>query len=298
MNPISFAVPRLTPSRACPYTACDGTKNGEPPSASTRRKNVFKRRKEKKRAELRVKAFPQQWERVLQRNLSPYNRLPLADRNELKEHINVFLEEKKFEGCDGFEVTDEVRVTVAAHACLLLLHRDTDYYPLMKSILVYPTTFLVDVAETGHDWVVNEYTDDLAGESWDFGPVVLSWDDVVDGLSEDAAGYNVVLHEFAHQLDLENGEVDGVPRLRSKDEYEQWAGTFGDAYDRFLADVDAGRPTVLDEYGAEGPSEFFAVAVETFFEKPAALRHKYPEVYDALMGYFGQDPALWRAARG
>jgi Mlc titration factor MtfA (ptsG expression regulator) len=254
---------------------------------------VFKRRREKKRAELRAKSFPAEWDAVLRRNAPLCARLPAADQAELKGHIHVFLDEKTFEGCDGFAVTDEVRVTIAAVACLLLLHRDTDYFPLMKSILVYPTTFLVDVAEAEHEWVVNEYTDDLAGESWDLGPVVLSWDDVVDGLSDDADGYNVVLHEFAHQLDLENGEVDGVPRLASKDDYKDWAAAFNGAYDRFLADVDARRPTVLDEYGAEGPSEFFAVAVETFFEKPVALKKKYPAVYDALSRYFDQDPADW-----
>jgi len=254
---------------------------------------MFKRRRDKKRAELRAKPFPPEWERLLSRNVAPYRRLPADDRNEIKEHINVFLAEKRFEGCDGFEINDEVRLTVAGYACLLLLHRDTDYYPLMKSILVYPTTFLVDVAEREDDWVVSEYTDDRAGESWDIGPVVLSWDDVVDGLSDDSDGYNVVMHEFAHQLDLENGEVDGVPRLPSKDDYDAWATTFSEAYDRFLDDVDAGRPTVMDDYGAEGPSEFFAVSVEAFFEMPLRMKHKHPELYDALAGYFQQDPAAW-----
>jgi Mlc titration factor MtfA (ptsG expression regulator) len=254
---------------------------------------VFKRRKRRRRDELRGQSFPQAWENVLQSDFHLYRRLPEADKDELKQHIAVFIDEKRFEGCDGFEITDEVRVIIAAHACLLLLHRDTDYFPTMESILVYPTAFLVDVAEAKDDWVVSEYTEDRAGESWDLGPVVLSWDDVLDGLSADAVGYNVVLHEFTHQLDLENGDVDGVPKLSSEEEYQVWSEGFNDAYDRFIADVDAGRRTKLDEYGAEGPPEFFAVTVEAFFEMPADLKSTYPRVYEALVRYFEQDPALW-----
>ena len=174
---------------------------------------IFNRRRNKKRDELRARPFPDEWERILNDTFHLYGRLPDRDKVELKQHIHVFLDEKRFEGCDGFEITDDVRVMIAAHACLLLLHRDTDYFPTMQSILVYPSAFLVDVAEAHDGWVVSEYTEDRAGESWDLGPVVLSWDDVLDGLAPDAVGYNVVLHEFAHQLDLESGDVDGVPKL-------------------------------------------------------------------------------------
>jgi Mlc titration factor MtfA (ptsG expression regulator) len=258
---------------------------------------ILKRRRRRRRGELRSQPFPPAWERVLRERFPLYTRLPADDREELKGHIHVFLDEKQFQGCDGFVVTDEVRVTIAAYACLLLLHRDTDYFPAMQSILVYPTTFLVDVAEAQDDWVISEYTDDRAGESWDLGPVVLSWDDVLDSTSEDAVGYNVVLHEFTHQLDVENGEVDGVPKLATKDDYASWVDAFNTAYDSFIADIDAGRRTVLDEYGAEGPSEFFAVAVEAFFEMPRELRRGFPRVYEALERYFAQDPAAWSGTR-
>jgi Mlc titration factor MtfA (ptsG expression regulator) len=254
---------------------------------------IFKRRRNKRRAELRASSFPAEWRAILERRVPLYRRLPAADREELHGHIHVFLDEKQFEGCDGFEVTDEIRLIVAGHACLLLLHRDTDYFPATQSILVYPTTFLVDMAEAEHDWVVSEYTEDRAGESWDFGPVILSWDDVRDGLDPEAAGYNVVLHEFSHQLDLENGEVDGVPRLESGEAYDAWADAFNAAYDRFLDDLDADRPVALDDYGAESPSEFFAVAVEAFFEAPARLQRAYPAVYEQLSRYFLQDPMGW-----
>lgn len=254
---------------------------------------MFKRRREKKRAELRARPWPEAWEAILKKRFPLYARLPGADRDELKQHIHVFLAEKRFEGCDGFEVTDEVRLTIAAHACLLLLHRETDYFPTTKSVLVYPATFLVDVAEAQDDWIVSEYSDDRAGESWDYGPVVLSWDDILDSISPDAGGYNVVLHEFTHQLDLENGEVDGVPRLDSPDAYDGWSDAFNAAYDHFIATLDAGRRTPLDDYGAESPSEFFAVAVEAFFETPRDLHRAYPDVYSHLRDYFAQDPLGW-----
>lgn len=253
---------------------------------------MFKR-KQRKRAELRARPFPVDWERILEKRFPLYRRLPASDAEELKGHVHVFLAEKRFEGCAGFTITDEVRVVIAANACLLLLHRDTDYFPSMTSILVYPTTFLVEKAEAEHDWVVSEYTEDLAGESWDLGPVVLSWEDVLEDAAEDADGYNVVLHEFAHQLDLENGDVDGVPKLGSRAEYAEWERVFSEAYNQLIADVDAGRPTVVDEYAAEGPDEFFAVLVEAFFETPSELREDLPKVYQSLKHYFDQDPARW-----
>jgi Mlc titration factor MtfA (ptsG expression regulator) len=254
---------------------------------------IFKRRRRKKRDELRAQTFPPEWIQILDTRFPLYRRLGASDREELHGHIQVFLEEKQFQGCDGFEVTDEARLIVAAYACLLLLHRETDYYPTMQTILMYPTTFLVDIAEAEDEWVVSEYTEDRAGESWDIGPVILSWDDVLDSMEPDAAGYNVVLHEFSHQLDLENGEVDGVPRLESPQAYDAWAEVFNHAYDRFLADIDAGRRPVLDEYGAEAPSEFFAVTVEAFFETPRDLKRAYPAVYGQLARYFLQDPLSW-----
>jgi len=254
---------------------------------------IFKRRRNKKREELRATPFPHEWVRVLETRIPFYRSLPVDDREELHGHIHVFLDEKRFEGCDGFEVTDEVRLIVAAHACLLLLHRDTDYFPETQSVLIYPTTFLVDMAEAQDDWVVSEYTEDRAGESWDLGPIVLSWDDVLDSLQPDADGYNVVIHEFCHQLDIENGEVDGVPRLDSSEAYDDWSDAFNAAYESFLDDIDAGRPLALDDYGAESPSEFFAVTVEAFFETPAVLERAYPAVYEQLASYFRQDPARW-----
>lgn len=221
-------------------------------------------------------------------------RLPEADVAELYGHIQVFLSEKRFEGCAGFEVTEEVRVTIAAQACLLLLHRDTDYFPSTQTIMVYPDEFEVEVAETaGDDWIVTEYTEDRSGESWDYGPIVLSWRDVVESSHPEAAGYNVVIHEFSHQLDLENGEIDGVPGLPDADAFARWKENFTLAWEAHCTAVERGARTVLDEYGAESPHEFFSVVVEAFFEMPESLQQLHPGVYNLLVEYFRQDPVNW-----
>ena len=158
-------------------------------------------------------------------------RLPAADVAELYGHIQVFLSEKTFEGCAGFEISEEVRVTIAAQACLLLLHRDTDYFPTTETIMVSTDEFEVDVAEAEDDWIVTEYTEDRSGESWDYGPIVLSWRDVLESALPEADGYNVVIHEFSHQLDLENGEIDGVPKLPDAGAYAKWKEKFTLAYE-------------------------------------------------------------------
>ena len=247
----------------------------------------------KKREKLRAQPFPAEWDSVLCENFPLYTRLPEPDRKEMQGHIHVFLDEKRFEGCDGMEITDDVRVTIAAQACLLLLHRETNYFPVMTSIFVYPSLFYAEVIEEDENGVVNEYEEDRAGEAWDYGPVVLSWEDALTGASGEEGGYNSVIHEFVHQLDLENGAADGLPRLESAEQYEVWERVFSEAYNRFERKLDAGRQTVLDEYGAEGPDEFFAVATEHFFQTPIELREENPELYEQLKLYFKQDPSDW-----
>jgi len=249
--------------------------------------------KKRKRGQVASQPFPDVWDATLRGNFPLYSRLTDEDRRELQGHIHVFLEEKRFEGCGDLEVTDEIRVTIAAQACLLLLHRDTEYFPSMASIFVYPTLFYADVVEENEDGVVSEYEEDRSGESWDFGPVVLSWEDALMGASGGEGGYNSVIHEFVHQLDLENGAPDGVPRLESGDQYESWERVFSEAFERFERKLDAGRDTIIDEYGVEGPDEFFAVAAEHFFQTPKELRREYPDLYDTLRSYFNQDPASW-----
>ena len=196
-----------------------------------------------------------------------------------------------FEGCGGLELTDEIKVTIAAQACLLLLHRETDYYPRLITILVYPHAYVAKSIEPIGGGVVLEGETARLGEAWKDGVVVLSWDDVRQGASDLHDGHNVVLHEFAHQLDQQDGSADGAPILEHRSQYVTWARVLSDEYDQLRRDTEKGRTDVLDEYGATNPAEFFAVATECFFEKPIQLRRKHPQLYEELKAYYRQDPA-------
>jgi Mlc titration factor MtfA (ptsG expression regulator) len=253
---------------------------------------VFSFLKTRRRARLRSQPFPADWEHILGRNVPVYRRVPEDLRAQLHGHMHVFLAEKHFEGCDGLEMTDEVRVTIAAQACLLLLNRETNYYPDLVTILVYPSIFYADVEEPDGA-IVSEYKEDRSGESWDLGVVILSWEDVVEYASTGRAGYNVVLHEFAHQLDMENGAMDGMPGLETRAQREDWTRVFRDAYEVFERAAAANRRTLVDPYGAGDPSEFFAVVTESFFERPLALKREHAALYDTLVRYYRVDPASW-----
>jgi len=211
-------------------------------------------------------------------------------------HVQVFLSEKRFEGCGGLQITDEVRVTIAAQACVLLLHRPSDDYPELSSILVYPTTYLVPGSHTGPGGLVSEDSQARLGESWTRGEVVLVWDSVLSGAADIHDGHNVVLHEFAHQLDQEDGVGDGAPILPRRSMYVAWARVLGHEFDHLVRDVERHHRTLLDRYGATNPAEFFAVATETFFEKPSQLRLKHPDLYAQLRTFYQQDPVMRLAA--
>lgn len=248
--------------------------------------------KKRKRPRLRAQPVPAEWERILGNNVPVYRRVPEELRAQLHGHIHVFLAEKHFEGCDGLEMTDEIRVTVAAQACLLILNRETNYYPDLVTILVYPSVFYADVEEPDGA-IVSEYKEDRSGESWELGVLILSWEDAVEYASTGRAGYNVVLHEFAHQLDMENGVMDGMPRLEGRAQRDDWARVFNEAYESFERAAASGRRTLIDRYGAGDPAEFFAVVTESFFERPLALRREYAALYDTLARYYRVDPASW-----
>jgi Mlc titration factor MtfA (ptsG expression regulator) len=249
---------------------------------------LFKRRR---RERLRSQPFPPEWDAILRKNVPLYGRLGEADRRELHGHIHVFLAEKHFEGCGGLALTDEIRVTIAAHACLLLLRRETDYYRRLVTILVYPHAYVARSVEPIGGGVVLEGEVARLGEAWRDGVVVLSWDDVRAGAADIHDGHNVALHEFAHQLDQEDGAADGAPILDHPSRYVTWARVLGAEFEKLRSDAGRGRKSVLDRYGATNPAEFFAVATECFFEKPAQLRKKHPELYEELKAYYRQDPA-------
>ena len=195
----------------------------------------------RRRERLRSQPFPPAWLTIIERNVSIYNRLPQADQRELQGHIQVFLSEKHFEGCGGLELTDEIKVTIAAQACLLLLHRETDYYPRLITILVYPHAYVARSVEPIGGGVVLEGETARLGEAWKEGVVVLSWDDVRRGASDLHDGHNVVLHEFAHQLDQQDGTADGAPILEHRSRYVTWARVLGADYEQLRRDTEQGR---------------------------------------------------------
>jgi len=249
--------------------------------------------KTKRRAKLRQRPFPDEWKTVLERDVPLYRRLPQADRDELHGHIHVFLAEKRFEGTAGFDVTDDVRLAIAALACTLLLHRETDYFPTLSSIIVYPAEYVARLVDQDENGLVWEEDEERAGESWALGSLVLSWKDIVEDRDDPEGDLSVVLHEFAHQLDAESGEMNGQPPIGDPALRSEWFPVMMEAYEKLGRQADAGRATAIDPYGAEDPSEFFAVATETFFQDPRRLQAVYPKVYGLLARYYRQDPASW-----
>ena len=221
----------------------------------------------------------------------PYYRvLPEALREELHAHLQVFLDEKHFEGCGGQEINDRVRLTIGAYACLLQLNRDPDYFPGLQTILVYPEAFVVEMDEEDEYGFVAEGEDIREGESWGMGAVIISWDDVHTDTCE-FDGRNIILHEFAHQL-YDHGE----PRLPDAAAETAWRRCFDTAYAAHVRAVEAKRTVLLDPYGAEDPAEFFSVITETFFERPAAFREAHPELYAQLCAVYRQQPDRYFAA--
>ena len=250
-------------------------------------------RTERRHARWRALPFPAEWRTILRRRVPYLRALPADLQIQLRRHMQVFLREKAFVGCAGFEVTDEVRVTVAAQACLLLLNRPTGYYPNLHRILVYPGAFVVEQPAADGAGLVRDERRVLSGESWSRGQVILSWDDTVDGASRPGDGHNVVIHEFAHQLDQENGPANGAPPLGPTQRRARWAEVLGAAYADLQAKLAAGEPTLFDPYGATAPAEFFAVASEVFFEQPERFAAEQPALYRELAALYRVDPTSW-----
>jgi len=249
--------------------------------------------KSRRRRRLTAQPFPVAWQAILDRGWPLYHCLPAPLQERLKARIQIFLAEVRFEGIQGFAVTDEVRVLIAAQACLLLLGNPKADYEGLRSVLVYPEDFDSEWTEVLEGGVVNEEVVPMQGDSWDFGTVRLSWPAVQRGTRNEDDGMNVVIHEFAHQLDQIDGAADGSPHLRRPDRYAAWQHVFSEEFERLQDQVRRGRRTVMDEYGATDPAEFFAVATECFFEKPRQLRRHRPELYEELSIFYGQDPAAY-----
>jgi len=231
---------------------------------------------------------------IVKHRMPAYSLLPDGIKAQLHGRINQFLAGKSFVGCNGLEISDEIRLVIAANACLLVLNRSGEIFPGFTTILVYPDTFIVN--QVTHDGLVETRgPSSRLGESWRRGPVVLSWADVVAGSANPDDGHNVVLHEFAHKLDEENALMDGLPVLRDRRQYADWARVLSQEFEAFRERVRRHRNRVIDEYGALSAAEFFAVITEAFFEKPLQMRDQLPELYSQLQDYYGLDPAAWRS---
>lgn len=243
-----------------------------------------------RRARLRRTPLGESRRRVLEDRVAWVKQLPPEAQRELEGLVQIFLAEKRFEGCGGLEVDDEMRVTIAAQACILLLGRDADVYPGLHSILVYPQAY---VARTrfSEDGIVTEGESVRIGESWSRGSLVLAWDHVSRDAGDIHDGHNVVFHEFAHLLDYQDGAADGTPLLPGRSRYLAWARVLGEAYADLVGRIQDHRPTVLDAYGATNPAEFFAVATECFYERPLSLERAHPELYRELRRFYRRDPA-------
>jgi MtfA peptidase len=253
---------------------------------------LFSWLKRRRRRHLRDMPFPTDWEEVLRRNFPRVQGLSAAEGEKLRVDLQVFVAEKNWEGVFGLEMNDEIRVTVAAQACWLILGLDVSNFDNVLSILVYPDAYSAPEQFTISNGFVIEGRSQRLGEAWYRGPVVLAWPDVLSGGRDPASGRNLVFHEFAHQLDMRNGrQVDGTPPIESVELAERWTRVVSHEYQQLQIDCRHRGPRVLDCYGTTSLAEFFAVATETFFQQPELMRRRHAELYQAFCDYYRQDPA-------
>jgi Mlc titration factor MtfA (ptsG expression regulator) len=240
-----------------------------------------------------ARPLPAEAQAVLSQSIPAYRRMAPELQQQLRRLVVQFLHQKKFIGCEGLEVTDEMAVTIAGQACLLLLNRPSKVYPALHTILVYPGAFVAPRAEVGPGGVITPAHQSMLGESWDDGRVVLSWEDVSHGPGR---GHNIVLHEFAHQLDSESGRANGAPYLGNPGSYREWAEVLSRDFNNLRHNAMYRQHSVMDHYGATNPAEFFAVATETFFEKPYQMAAHHAELFAEFKKYYRVDPRDWMDA--
>ncbi|MEM6883420.1 MAG: M90 family metallopeptidase [Verrucomicrobiota bacterium] len=237
--------------------------------------------------------FPLQWDTLLREKFPIYGALPDPIRFKLKRMIRIFIAKTHFEACGGLDlVTDEMRVLIAAQACLLVVNHDQKLYPKLKTILIYPSTYKTNHSDSLFHFMEEE-SEARLGESWSTGTVVLAWDSVEHGAYDTKDGHNLVMHEFAHQLDQLDGTADGAPDLGEHSRYISWARVLGQEYEDLEERLFQGKDSVFDAYGATDPAEFFAVVTETFFEKPKQMKKRHPELYDQFRNFYKLDPLEW-----
>lgn len=253
---------------------------------------VFGWLEERRRKKILSTPFPDAWLQILQKNMAHFRCLDPGERERLTELVQLFIADKHWEGCGGLELTDEIRVTIAGQACLLVLNLEHVLYANVETILVYPSTVVPKRAEESIFAIPGIVHDvmPLLGEAHQRGPVILTWDAVKRSGRHPERGHNVVYHEFAHKLDMLDGAVDGVPPLGDAAEYERWREVCKAEYERLHALSASGREGVLDPYGSTDEVEFFAVVTEAFFDTPGALSEEHPALYEVLSAFYRQDP--------
>ncbi len=245
------------------------------------------------RARIRAQPFPPAWRDSLRRRMPAFARLPADVQLRLKKTAQVLMAEKPFIGCAGLAITDEMRVLITVQASLLLLRRGAGYFAALRQILVYPGAFAVERSTPDAAGLVHEQRQALSGESWQQGQVLLSWADVLAGAADPHDGRNVVLHEFAHQLDQDNGRANGAPWLANANRRAAWAQVMGAEFGQLQQRLARGETPLIDAYAATHPAEFFAVLSEVFFEQAEALAQHHPALFAQLTGYYGVNPMAW-----
>jgi Mlc titration factor MtfA (ptsG expression regulator) len=246
-----------------------------------------------RRKKIQQQPFPAAWRQILKHRMPYFRALPADLQLQLKKLIQVFVAEKQFIGCADLVVTDEMRVTIAAQACLLLLNKPPHYYPKLKQILIYPAAFVVPTAQSDAAGVVSEMAQVRLGESWQTGQIILSWVDTLKSAAICNDGHNLVIHEFAHQLDQLKGQATGAPLLRSTEAYQQWAEVLSYEFEQLQKQLALGLPTLFDAYAATNPAEFFAVISEVFFEQPDLFAAQHGALYQQLRSFYALDPLSW-----
>ncbi len=242
----------------------------------------------------RLRDAPAEWAGLLDSRMPQFSQLPPPERADLLRMMRRFVDEKRFYGSKGLTVTDEMKVTVAAYACLLWLRLPAERpYPRTSEVIIYPSAFGETHEAIGPDGRRYALRDMRLGQAIYRGPILLAWDSVENPSPWRMSRRNVIIHEFAHALDFLDGVIDGTPPLPTNESVEDWASVFASEFEQLRADLATGHATLLDGYGATNPAEFFAVSTECFFEQPLALRRKHPRLYERMRLFFRQDPANW-----
>ncbi len=247
-----------------------------------------------RRRKILAEPFPGEWETYIQKSLPYYQHLNPEEQKRLRSLIQIFIAEKDWVGCNGLELTDEIRVVIAAHACLLILALPNDFYRNVETILVYPTTVVSPERSTSFFEIPTSPVRGpfpILGEAHHQGPVILVWDAIKKETRHPENGHNVVYHEFAHKLDMLDGSADGTPPLATAEEYQRWVKVCSRVYLELRDKVEKGKPVIIDSYAATNEAEFFAVVTEYFFNKPQSMKQHHPQLYEVLQGFYQQDPA-------